>query len=71
VCPVWPGQPITAHWGVEDPAAVEGNDDSKRKVFAAVANQLRNRIQIFANLPLGRLDRLSLKKQLDEIGKAR
>jgi arsenate reductase len=71
VCPVWPGQPITAHWGVEDPAAVEGNDDSKRKVFAAVANQLRNRIQIFANLPLDRLDRLSLKKQLDEIGKAR
>jgi arsenate reductase (thioredoxin) len=71
VCPVWPGQPITAHWGVADPAAVEGDDDRKRKVFAAVANQLRNRIQIFANLPLDRLDRLGLKKHLDEIGKGR
>ena len=69
ICPVWPGQPISAHWGVEDPAAVEGDDDRKRKVFAAVGYQLRNRIQIFASLPLERLDRLGLKKQLDEIGK--
>ena len=71
VCPLWPGQPVTAHWGVEDPAAVEGSDDVKRKAFSQAANQLRNRIQIFANLPLHTLDQMRLKEKLDEIGKSR
>ena len=71
VCPLWPGQPMTAHWGVEDPAAVEGSDDVKRKAFSQAANQLRNRIQIFANLPLDKLDKIRLKEKLDEIGKSR
>lgn len=71
VCPMWPGQPMTAHWGVEDPAAVEGSDEVRRKAFALAANLLRNRIQIFANLPLDKLDRLRLKEKLDEIGKNR
>ena len=71
VCPLWPGQPVTAHWGVEDPAAVEGSDDVKRKAFSQAANQLRNRIQIFANLPLDKLDKIRLKEKLDEIGKSR
>jgi arsenate reductase (thioredoxin) len=69
VCPVWPGQPITAHWGVPDPAAVEGSDDAKRKAFFVTFNQLRNRISLFANLPIDKLDRLSLQKRLEAIGK--
>jgi arsenate reductase (thioredoxin) len=68
-CPVWPGQPITAHWGVEDPAAVEGSDDEKRRAFFRAYNVLQNRIQLFLNLPLLKLDRLVLKQRLDEIGK--
>lgn len=71
VCPMWPGRPMTAHWGVEDPAAVEGSDEVKRKAFSHAANQLRNRIQIFANLPLDKLDRIRLQKKLDEIGNSR
>jgi len=70
VCPVWPGQPMTAHWGVPDPAAVEGGDDDKRKAFFVAFNQLQNRISLFANLPIDKLDRLSLQKNLDAIGKA-
>jgi arsenate reductase len=70
VCPMWPGQPMTAHWGVEDPAAVEGTDEAKRKAFSVAANLLRNRIQIFANLSLDKLDRLLLKEKLDDIGKS-
>ena len=70
VCPVWPGQPMTAHWGVPDPAAVEGGDDDKRKAFFVAFNQLRNRISLFTNLPIDKLDRLSLQKRLDAIGKA-
>lgn len=69
VCPAWPGQPMTAHWGVPDPAAVTGSDEDKRKAFFQAFNQLHNRISLFANLPLGKLDRLSLKKHLDAIGK--
>lgn len=71
VCPVWPGQPMTAHWGVEDPAAVGGPDDDKRRAFAATFNHLGNRIRILVSLPLDKLDRLSLKARLDEIGKLR
>ena len=70
VCPAWPGQPMTAHWGVPDPAAVEGSDETKRKAFFVAFNQLQNRISLFANLPIDKLDRLSLQKNLDAIGKA-
>jgi arsenate reductase len=70
VCPVWPGQPMTAHWGVADPAAVEGNDDEKRKAFAEAGRLLMSRIRLFASLRLGTLDRLSLAKRLADIGRA-
>jgi arsenate reductase len=70
VCPIWPGRPITAHWGVEDPGGVQGSDERKRHAFTATANQLRNRIQIFANLPLEVLDHLTLKQRLGDIGHA-
>jgi protein-tyrosine-phosphatase len=68
VCPVWPGQPMTAHWGVPDPAAVNGSDTEKRKAFADASHLLRNRIQLFASLPLAKLDKVSLKQQLHAIG---
>ena len=70
VCPVWPGQPMTAHWGIPDPAAVEGSDEDKRKAFGEASRTLLNRIRIFASLPLGKLDRLSLQRKLDELGKS-
>ena len=70
VCPVWPGQPMTAHWGVPDPAAVEGSDDGKRTAFRDAARTLRARIRVFASLPLDKLDRMSLKRRLDELGKS-
>ncbi|HKQ46044.1 MAG TPA: arsenate reductase ArsC [Rhizomicrobium sp.] len=69
VCPVWPGQPMTAHWGVPDPAAVEGTDAQIAKAFREVFLTLQRRIDIFANLPIRGLDRMALRKQLDEIGK--
>jgi protein-tyrosine-phosphatase len=69
VCPVWPGQPMTAHWGVPDPAAVEGTDETKRKAFFLAFNQLQNRINLFANLPLAKLDRMKLQQALNDIGK--
>jgi len=68
-CPVWPGQPMTAHWGVPDPAAVEGSELQKRQAFREAFRQLENRIKIFTALPVTTLDRLSLKRKLDEIGK--
>jgi arsenate reductase len=71
VCPVWPGQPITAHWGVDDPAAVEGTDEQKRRAFVRTFTQLQHRLNIFSSLPLEKLDRLGLQKQLDQIGKLR
>lgn len=70
VCPVWPGQPITAHWGVEDPAAVEGDDAAKRRAFLTAYTTLRTRIQLFVNLPLTSLDRLALAQRLRDIGQA-
>jgi arsenate reductase len=69
VCPIWPGQPMTAHWGVEDPAAVEGSDDEKRQAFRKVASYLENRIRIFTSLPLASLDKMSIKREIDTIGK--
>ena len=68
VCPLWPGQPMSAHWGIPDPAAVEGNEAEQRIAFADAYRMLFNRISIFVNLPLTSLDRLSLKRRLDEIG---
>lgn len=70
VCPVWPGQPMTAHWGQPDPAAVEGSDVEKRVAFNEAYRMLKNRISIFVNLPMSSLDRLSLKGHLDKIGKS-
>jgi arsenate reductase len=70
VCPVWPGQPMTAHWGVPDPAAVTGSDDDKRRAFMTTAVVLRHRIELLLALPLHRLARLSLQQELDSIGKA-
>jgi arsenate reductase len=71
VCPVWPGQPMTAHWGVEDPAALEGQEEKQRELFRRAYFVLDNRIKIFTSLPLEKLDRLSLQKRLDQIGGAR
>ncbi len=67
-CPVWPGQPMTAHWGIEDPAAVEGTDIEKEAAFVTAARYVRNRIAAFVALPIRSLDTLSLNKKLREIG---
>jgi len=67
-CPVWPGQPMTAHWGIVDPAAVEGNEAQKRQAFADAYRMLNSRISIFVNLPVTSLDKLSLQRRLTEIG---
>ncbi|MGV6875367.1 arsenate reductase ArsC [Pseudochelatococcus sp. B33] len=69
VCPVWPGQPMTAHWGIEDPVAVEGTDIEKRTAFVTALRYLKNRISIFAALPIESLDRTSLKAKVTEIGR--
>ena len=68
-CPIWPGQPMTAHWGVPDPAAVEGTEAEMRVAFADTYRMMTNRISIFVNLPLERLDNLKLKQRLEDIGK--
>jgi arsenate reductase len=71
VCPAWPGQPMTAHWGVEDPAAFVGPPDKQLRHFRDVYFQLERRIQIFTNLPFASLDKLTLQARLDDIGRAR
>lgn len=68
-CPVWPGQPMTAHWGVPDPAAVEGTDEEKRRAFFEAFVALRRRIELFASLPIESLDRMALQERVREIGK--
>ncbi len=70
VCPIWPGNPATAHWGMPDPAAVEGSELDRRNAFRAALRQLDNRIQLFTSLGIAALDRLALKRELDRIGKA-
>ncbi len=70
VCPHWPGQPMTAHWGIEDPAAVEGSDLDKRRAFAQAARFLRRRIELFVNLPLEAIGLLALQRRLDDIGRS-
>ena len=69
-CPVWPGRPTSAHWGVADPAAVEGTDEDKRRAFLEAFAVLKRRIELFASLPLARLDKLSLQARMREIGKS-
>ena len=68
VCPVWPGKPMTAHWGIPDPAAVEGSDADKWSAFRAAFRSLENRIRTFTSLPLASLDRTKLRAELDRIG---
>ena len=70
MCPVWAGQPMTAHWGVADPAIVQGDDITRLTAFRETYRQLYNRIDIFVNLPLHSLDELALQRQLDAIGKS-
>lgn len=69
VCPYWPGQPMTAHWGVEDPAAVEGSDEEKLQAFRRIASYLENRIKLFTSIPLEKLDSMRIKQEIDAIGK--
>jgi len=69
VCPIWPGQPISAHWGVNDPAAVNGSDDEKRKAFLRAFTELTARINLLLALPVEKLDRITLQSRLREIGK--
>jgi protein-tyrosine-phosphatase len=70
VCPIWPGQPMTAHWGLPDPAAVDGSEAEIALAFSDTYRLLSNRITIFTNLPVSSLDRLSLQRRLDEIGRS-
>ncbi len=69
VCPVWPGQPITAHWGIEDPAAVDGSDEDKRRAFSKAFAEMNRRISLFTNLPLAKLDAMAIKREIDQIGR--
>ena len=71
VCPVWPGQPMSAHWGVEDPAEATGSDEDKQRAFADVFMTLRTRVGLLVNLPIEKLDRLSLQKELHSIARQR
>ena len=68
VCPAWPGNPVTAHWGVPDPAAVEGSEADKNRAFRYAFQALETRIKLFTSLRLEALDRLALKRKVDEIG---
>ena len=68
-CPLWPGQPMTAHWGIEDPATVEGSDIDKERAFVTAFRYLRTRISLFVNLPVGSLNRLALPRRLEDIGR--
>ena len=71
VCPVWPGKPMTAHWGIEDPAAVAGSDEDKRKAFSKAFAEMNRRISLFTSLPLAKLDAMAIKRELDQIGRLR
>jgi arsenate reductase len=70
VCPVWPGKPMTAHWGIADPAAVEGSDAEKAFAFRKALHELESRIKLFTSLPIESLDRMTLQVRLREIGKS-
>jgi arsenate reductase len=68
-CPYWPGQPMTAHWGVDDPAAVEGTPEEKRRAFQRALRELDARIKLFVSLPIDSLDKMALQERLREIGR--
>lgn len=70
VCPVWPGQPVTAHWGIEDPAALEGTALDRERAYVLAFRYLKNRISAFLSLPISKLDRLSLTRAVEDIGKS-
>jgi arsenate reductase len=70
-CPVWPGQPITAHWGAADPAAFVGSEEARRRFFFKIYTELENRIKIFTSLPFDSLDRFALERRVREIGSAK
>jgi len=70
VCPLWPGQPIAAHWSFSDPAAFEGSEDDKRAFFREIFRQIRMRVDLLRSLPLAKLDRLAVKRELDGIGRS-
>jgi protein-tyrosine-phosphatase len=70
VCPLWPGQPVTAHWGLPDPAAVEGSEADKEKAFRATYVALERRISLFTSLPISGLDQLALARKVAEIGRS-
>lgn len=70
-CPVWPGQPMAAHWGIADPAAVGGSDEEKRKAFLTAFTQLHRRISLFTCLPFAKLDAMAIRRELDGIGRLR
>ena len=69
VCPIWPGNPVTAHWGVPDPAAAEGSEAERQQAFRSALSALEARIKLFSSLPLEKLDRLARQRQADEIGR--
>jgi arsenate reductase (thioredoxin) len=69
-CPIWPGQPMTAHWGIEDPAAVDGSDIEKQRAFNLAFRYIKNRIGLLLATPIGRLDKMTLRRRLREIGDA-
>jgi arsenate reductase len=69
LCPVWPGKPVTAHWGMPDPSAVEGTDDDRRRAFMRTYFELQNRLRTFTSFPMEKLDRLAIKQKLDGIGR--
>jgi arsenate reductase len=69
VCPVWPGHPVTAHWSFEDPAAIQGSDEDKRRAFDRVFLQIAQRVRIFAELPLATLEKTAIKAEMDRIGR--
>ena len=71
VCPVWPGNPVTAHWGVPDPAALEGTEAQRKQAFTDALRSLEARIKLFVSLPVDKLDRLALKREVDRIGRQR
>jgi arsenate reductase (thioredoxin) len=68
VCPFWPGQPTTAHWGFHDPALVQGRDSEIRHAFATICREIKTRLAIFQSLPIDKLDKLALKREMDRIG---
>lgn len=71
VCPIWPGQPVTAHWGVPDPVAVQGSDEERRKAFHSAWMMLKHRIDLLLALPLDKLDRVTIQQELRDIGNLR